>query len=74
MKEVIGQITVPANNLLLAGAVPANYWPEPLSNVRNVLAGHASGCWCSALGAGVPYNREKNESLIRNFCRKKHYK
>ena len=30
------------------------------------MAGHASGCWCSALGAGVPYNREKNESLIYN--------
>ena len=28
------------------------------------VAGHASGCWRSALGAGVPYNREKNESLI----------
>ena len=26
-----------------------------------MLAGHASGCWRSALGAGVPYNREKNE-------------
>ena len=26
-----------------------------------MLAGHASGCWRSALGAGMPYNREKNE-------------
>ena len=26
-----------------------------------MLAGHASGCWRSALGAGVPDNREKNE-------------
>ena len=33
-----------------------SYCPEPLSNV---LVGHASGCWLSALGAGVPYNREK---------------
>ena len=29
-----------------------------------MLAGHASGCWLSALGAGMPYNREKNESLV----------
>ena len=29
-----------------------------------MLAGHASGCWLSALGAGVPYKREKNESLV----------
>ena len=28
-----------------------------------MLAGHASGCWLSVLGAGVQYNREKNESL-----------
>ena len=27
-----------------------------------MLAGHASGCLLSALGAGMPYNREKNES------------
>ena len=26
-----------------------------------MLAGHASGCWLSELGAGMPYNREKNE-------------
>ena len=31
-----------------------------------MLAGHASGCWISALGAGVPYNREKTESLVCN--------
>ena len=24
-----------------------------------MLSGHASGCWRSALDAGVPYNREK---------------
>ena len=24
-----------------------------------MLAGHASGCWLSALGAGVPYKRNK---------------
>jgi len=29
-----------------------------------VLAGHASGSWRSALGAGVPYNREKKENLF----------
>ena len=32
-----------------------------------MLAGHASRCWLSALGAGVPYNREKNESKIICF-------
>ena len=32
-----------------------------------MLAGHASGCWLSALGAGMPYNREKNESLVFFF-------
>ena len=26
-------------------------------------AGHASGCWHSAVGAGVRYNREKNKSF-----------
>ena len=26
-----------------------------------MLAGHASGCWLSALGAGVAYNREKKQ-------------
>ena len=31
-----------------------------------MLAGHASRCWRSALGAGVNYNREKNESLACN--------
>ena len=43
---------------LNAGTVPANkeYAAGTLSNVQ---AGHASGCWSSALGAGVPYNREK---------------
>ena len=30
----------------------------------SVLAGHASGFWDSELGAGMPYNREKNESLV----------
>jgi len=29
-----------------------------------VLAGYASGCWLSVLGAGVPYNREKKQSKI----------
>ena len=29
-----------------------------------MLAGHASGCWRSALGACVPYNREKTEKSI----------
>ena len=28
-----------------------------------MLAGHASGCWLSALGACMPYNREKKQSL-----------
>ena len=41
---------VPDNNYLLSGT--------PLK-CPLVLAGHASGCWLSALGAGVPYNREK---------------
>ena len=29
-----------------------------------VLAGHDSWCWRSAMGAGVPYNREKIEKYI----------
>ena len=29
-----------------------------------MLAGHASCSWLSALGDGVAYNREKNESLV----------
>ena len=27
-----------------------------------MLASHASGCWRSAMGAGMPYNKEKNKS------------
>jgi len=30
-----------------------------------VLAGHASGCWRSALGAGVPYNREEEKKSLK---------
>ena len=29
-----------------------------------VLIGHASECWLSELGAGLPYYREKKESLV----------
>ena len=32
-----------------------------------MLAGHASGCWRSALGAGMPYNREK-KTKVTNIC------
>ena len=31
-----------------------------------VLAYHASGCWLSVLGAGIPYSRDKNERLVCN--------
>ena len=49
----------------LSGSVPDNNFLTitPLK-CPYVLAGHASGCWPSALGAGVPYNREKNECNI----------
>ena len=40
------------------------YLRYPSLTCPQMLAGHASGCWRSQLGAGVPYNREKNESLI----------
>ena len=64
MGEFIGWNTVPANKLLFAGI--------PLK-CPYVLAGHASGCWRSALGIGMTYNREKNESLVcmrgeQNIC------
>ena len=36
-------------------------------------AGHASGCWRSELGAGVPYNREKNENQIYLFLAVAHF-
>ena len=40
-KEVIGRITVPANNFLLAGTtLKCAGWP-----CLWVLLGHASGCW-----------------------------
>ena len=29
-----------------------------------MLAGHISGCWRSALGAGVPYNRRKKSNFL----------
>ena len=32
-----------------------------------MLAGHASGCWLSALGAGVPYNRQKKTHFRHYF-------
>ena len=33
-----------------------------------MLIGHASGCWLSELGAGMPYNREeeKNSKIEEN--------
>ena len=36
------------------------------SNVRgcSLANGHASSSWLSALFAGMPYNREINESLV----------
>ena len=48
--------TVPANKEPLTGTVPVNkeHLTDTLSNVRR--------CWLSALGAGMPYNREKNET------------
>ena len=51
-KEVIDRdpyTGVPVNNSLLTGTL------------SNVLAGHASGCWHSDLGAGVPYNRKNTK-------------
>ena len=41
-----------------------NYLEPPQrkgGSIEEVLAGHASGCWRSELGAGVPYNREKTK-------------
>ena len=40
-----------------------------------MLAGHASGCWLSELGAGMTYNREKNEiqrlkKTVKNYKNK----
>ena len=51
--------TVPFNNFLLTGTVPVNnsLLTGTLSNVRR--------CWLAMpLGAGVPYNGEKNEIYI----------
>ena len=53
-EEIIDRDPVPVNN---------SFWPDPLK-CPFVLAGNASGCWLSALGASVPYNREKNGSLV----------
>ena len=53
--------TVPANKEYAAGTVPAN---KEYGACPYVLAGHACGCWRSALGSGVPYNREKYGSLV----------
>ena len=60
---------VPDNNFLLSEMVPDNNFllsENPLK-CPQVLAEHASGCWLSALGAGVPYNREENENNIFFF-------
>ena len=38
-----------------------------------MLAGHASRCWRSELGAGMPYNREQNESKIYLFLAVAHF-
>ena len=35
----------------------------------SVLAGNASGCWLSELGAGMPYNREKKKKLYYKWHR-----
>ena len=37
-------------------------WSMVFINQVLVLAGHASGCWCSEVGAGVPYNRNPPKS------------
>ena len=54
---------VPYNNFLLSGRVSDNNFLLSGTPIICfcVLAGHASGCWLSALGADLPYNREKNE-------------
>ena len=35
-----------------------------------MLAGHASECWLSELGAGMPYNREKRNLKIEENSEK----
>ena len=63
---------VPVNNFLLTGTVLVNnslltatLFYSLFSEITlswmclKVLAGHASGCWHSALGSGIPYNRNK---------------
>ena len=39
-----------------------------------MLAGHASGCWLSALGAGVPYNREEEKKVKLFFLAVAHFR
>ena len=51
--------TVLTNNTLFAGTVLVGSG----QHLSNILTGHASRCCHSELGAGVLYNREKNESL-----------
>ena len=34
----------------------------------DALSDHASGCWLSALGAGMPYNREKKRKSSLHAC------
>ena len=29
-----------------------------------MLAGHASGCWLTVLGAGMPYNRRRKKFIL----------
>ena len=55
-RKRLSEGTVPANKEPLTGTVPVNeeHLTDTLSNVCR--------CWLSALGAGMPYNREKNET------------
>ena len=59
--------TVPANKEHLTGTVPVNkeHITGTLSNVRKCWLAMPLGAGLSALGAGMPYNREKDESKQR---------
>ena len=59
-------ITFPPNHLIL---INVDIWKVKLTplNCPKVMVGHASKCWHSVLGAGVPYNRKRNKTSKFQF-------
>ena len=48
---------------------PREEWLHLIGYLQPPVAGHASWCWHSELGAGMPYNREKTHVYFASLPR-----